>query len=160
MGHAQCGVQDVLGQGGHQRGGRGVGVLAAEQVDGSPPTDQVSDVGGRPGDEPALSASEREVLEFHRAVAPLAAPLGRSSIITYSTSLTPLGVATALFDVGRLEEALPYFERARRLDPRSPMRAYAEVLAALFDARELWGDAADPKLKVSIEAWDPYLEPA
>ncbi len=26
--------------------------------------------------------------------------------------------------------------------------------------RELWGEAADPKLKVSIEAWDPYLEPA
>jgi hypothetical protein len=24
----------------------------------------------------------------------------------------------------------------------------------------LWGDAADPKSKVSIEAWDPYLEPA
>ena len=27
-------------------------------------------------------------------------------------------------------------------------------------ARELWGEAADPKSKVSIEAWDPYLEPA
>jgi nitrile hydratase len=28
-----------------------------------------------------------------------------------------------------------------------------------FEGRELWGDAADPKLTVSIEAWDPYLEP-
>ena len=27
-------------------------------------------------------------------------------------------------------------------------------------ASELWGEAADPTLKVSIEAWEPYLEPA
>jgi nitrile hydratase subunit beta len=29
-----------------------------------------------------------------------------------------------------------------------------------FDGRELWGDAADPTLSVSIEAFEPYLEPA
>ena len=29
-----------------------------------------------------------------------------------------------------------------------------------FDARELWGTDADPKLKVSIEAFEPYLEHA
>jgi nitrile hydratase len=29
-----------------------------------------------------------------------------------------------------------------------------------FDGRELWGESADPALKVSIEAWEPYLEPA
>lgn len=29
-----------------------------------------------------------------------------------------------------------------------------------FDARELWGPDADPKLKVSIEAFEPYLEHA
>ncbi|HEY7302214.1 MAG TPA: nitrile hydratase subunit beta [Xanthobacteraceae bacterium] len=29
-----------------------------------------------------------------------------------------------------------------------------------FDGRELWGKSADPTLKVSIEAWEPYLEPA
>jgi len=29
-----------------------------------------------------------------------------------------------------------------------------------FDARELWGAEADPKLKVSIEAFEPYLENA
>jgi len=29
-----------------------------------------------------------------------------------------------------------------------------------FDARELWGADADPKLKVSIEAFEPYLEHA
>jgi len=28
-----------------------------------------------------------------------------------------------------------------------------------FEAHELWGDDADPKVKVSIEAFEPYLEP-
>jgi nitrile hydratase len=28
-----------------------------------------------------------------------------------------------------------------------------------FDARDLWGPDADPKLKVSVDAWEPYLEP-
>jgi nitrile hydratase len=29
-----------------------------------------------------------------------------------------------------------------------------------FDGRELWGDDADPTVKVSIDAWEPYLESA
>jgi nitrile hydratase subunit beta len=29
-----------------------------------------------------------------------------------------------------------------------------------FDARELWGDDADPTVKVSVEAFEPYLESA
>jgi nitrile hydratase len=29
-----------------------------------------------------------------------------------------------------------------------------------FAGRELWGDASDPKLQVSIDAWEPYLERA
>jgi nitrile hydratase len=29
----------------------------------------------------------------------------------------------------------------------------------LFEGRELWGEAADPTLKVSIEAFEAYLEP-
>lgn len=29
-----------------------------------------------------------------------------------------------------------------------------------FEARELWGDDADPTSRVSIDAWDSYLEPA
>jgi nitrile hydratase beta subunit len=29
-----------------------------------------------------------------------------------------------------------------------------------FDGRELWGDGSDPGLKVSVDAWEPYLEPA
>jgi tetratricopeptide (TPR) repeat protein len=52
------------------------------------------------------------------------------------------GLAVALFDVGRLDEALPYFEKARRLDPRdaSTLRPHADALAALgrfSEAREL-----------------------
>ena len=27
-----------------------------------------------------------------------------------------------------------------------------------FDGRELWGEGSDPDLKVSIDAWEPYLE--
>jgi nitrile hydratase subunit beta len=29
-----------------------------------------------------------------------------------------------------------------------------------FDGRELWGDAADPTLKISVDAWEPYMERA
>ena len=29
-----------------------------------------------------------------------------------------------------------------------------------FDGRELWGENSDPSVRVSIEAWEPYLEPA
>lgn len=29
-----------------------------------------------------------------------------------------------------------------------------------FEARELWGADADPTVKVSVDAWEPYLEPA
>ena len=34
------------------------------------------------------------------------------------------------------------------------------VYTVLFDGRDLWGDDADPTLKVSIEAFEPYLERA
>ncbi len=29
-----------------------------------------------------------------------------------------------------------------------------------FDGRELWGEDADPTLSVSIDAFEPYLDPA
>jgi nitrile hydratase len=34
------------------------------------------------------------------------------------------------------------------------------LYTVVFPARELWGEAADPGLTVSIEAFEPYLEPA
>jgi nitrile hydratase subunit beta len=34
------------------------------------------------------------------------------------------------------------------------------LYTVLFDGRELWGEASDPSLRVSIEAFEPYLEPA
>ena len=33
------------------------------------------------------------------------------------------------------------------------------LYTVVFDARELWGENADPTLKVSIEAFEPYLVP-
>lgn len=34
------------------------------------------------------------------------------------------------------------------------------LYTVVFDGRELWGAEADPTLKVSIDAFEPYLEPA
>ena len=34
------------------------------------------------------------------------------------------------------------------------------LYTVVFDARRLWGPSADPTLKVSIEAFEPYIEPA
>jgi nitrile hydratase subunit beta len=34
------------------------------------------------------------------------------------------------------------------------------LYTAVFDGRELWGEAGDPALTVSVEAWEPYLDPA
>lgn len=35
-----------------------------------------------------------------------------------------------------------------------------QLYTVVFDARELWGRDADPSLRVSIDAWESYLEPA
>ena len=34
------------------------------------------------------------------------------------------------------------------------------LYTVVFDARTLWGDAADARQQVSVDAWEPYLEPA
>jgi nitrile hydratase beta subunit len=34
------------------------------------------------------------------------------------------------------------------------------LYTVVFDSRELWGPDADPSLKISIDAFEPYLEPA
>ena len=53
--------------------------------------------------------------------------------------------------------------RLSRVSRHSRDRQGRESAMALYGAvrgRELWGDDADPSLKVSIEAFEPYLEPA
>jgi nitrile hydratase subunit beta len=34
------------------------------------------------------------------------------------------------------------------------------LYTVVFDSRTLWGDDADPTVKISVEAFEPYLEPA
>jgi nitrile hydratase len=34
------------------------------------------------------------------------------------------------------------------------------LYTVVFDGREVWGEEADPTLKVSVDAWESYLEPA
>jgi nitrile hydratase len=34
------------------------------------------------------------------------------------------------------------------------------VYTVVFTGPEIWGDAADPTLTISIDAWESYLEPA
>ncbi|MEL6523452.1 MAG: nitrile hydratase subunit beta [Pseudomonadota bacterium] len=36
----------------------------------------------------------------------------------------------------------------------------AWLYTVVFDGKELWGRSAEPGIKVSIEAWEPYLAPA
>ena len=47
-----------------------------------------------------------------------------------------------------------YPDAVVRGDGEDPQWLYTVV----FDARELWGDSADPTLKISIEAFEPYLD--
>ena len=48
--------------------------------------------------------------------------------------------------------------------PDSVVRGEGEnphwLYTVVFDGRDLWGEGSDPSLKVSVEAWEPYLEPA
>jgi hypothetical protein len=34
------------------------------------------------------------------------------------------------------------------------------LYTVVFDGRELWGEGGDPTVKVSVEAWEPYLDRA
>src|SRR5687768_8759492 len=92
--------------------------------------------------------------------------LRRAVVASPNDAESNASFAVALFDVGRLEESLPYFEKARRLDPRLPPRAMADVLAALgrlSEARELaslaWAmspaiRAAAPRVGFELAAGD------
>ena len=43
--------------------------------------------------------------------------------------------------------------------PLPPFDSHAEWLyTVVFDGADLWGDAADPQVQVSVDAWEPYLE--
>jgi nitrile hydratase subunit beta len=59
---------------------------------------------------------------------------------------------------GRIEAVRGGYEFA---DASAEGRAEAQHLyTVVFDARELWGESADPTLTVSVDAWESYLEPA
>jgi nitrile hydratase len=34
------------------------------------------------------------------------------------------------------------------------------LYTVVFDSREIWGPEADPTVKISIDAFEPYLDPA
>jgi serine/threonine-protein kinase len=92
----------------------------------------------------------------------------RAAVASPSDASTNAGLAVALFDVGRVEEALPWFEKSRRLDPReaSTLRPHADALAALgrlAEAREVaslaWSmsptvRAAAPRVGFELAAGD------
>jgi nitrile hydratase beta subunit len=54
--------------------------------------------------------------------------------------------------------------RGYHVFPDSVVRGEGEnphwLYTVVFDGRDLWGEGSDPSLKVSVEAWEPYLEPA
>ena len=84
--------------------------------------------------------------------------LRRAVVASPNDPVSNAGFGVALFDVGRLEEALRYFERAKRLDPRQPWRSVADVLGALgrlSEARELAAQAWS--LSPSVRAAAPRV---
>jgi nitrile hydratase len=61
--------------------------------------------------------------------------------------------------LGHIESVLGCFvfpDSSAHGKDENPQWCYAVV----FSGRELWGDDADPRLTVSINAWEPYLERA
>jgi nitrile hydratase len=58
--------------------------------------------------------------------------------------------------VERVHGAHVFADANARGDGENPQWLYTVV----FDARELWGESAATGLRVSIDAWEPYLEPA
>lgn len=58
--------------------------------------------------------------------------------------------------VERIQGSFVFPDVSARGEGEQPQWLYTVV----FDGRELWGEDADPTLKVSIEAFEPYLDPA
>lgn len=113
---------------------------------------------------------------LHAADVP--AVLARGSATSRPSDLVP---RFAVGDAVRLRAAavphhtrLPGYARGRRgvVSALHGAHVYADAHAqgqgeqprwlytVVFDGSELWGDDATPGLSVSIDAWDPYLEPA
>jgi nitrile hydratase len=58
--------------------------------------------------------------------------------------------------VERIQGCHVFPDAAAQGEGEQPQWLYTVV----FDGRELWGADADPTLRVSIEAFEPYLDPA
>ena len=79
----------------------------------------------------------------------------RAVVASPNDATSNANLGTALFDVGRPDESLPYFEKAKRLDPAFLTRAYADVLAALgrlSEARSVASNAwsTSPAVRASV----------
>jgi nitrile hydratase len=58
--------------------------------------------------------------------------------------------------IERIHGAHVYPDTAAHDQGENPQWLYTVV----FDGAELWGPDGDPTLKVSVEAFEPYLDPA
>jgi len=109
-------------------------------------------------------ASEAEV----RAVCDRIESLGLKAHPIPGAGRTAIGITgnDGAIDLGVLESMPGVIEciRGCHVFPDAVVAGRGEephwLYTVVFDGRELWGEASDPTLKVSVEAWEPYLDPA
>lgn len=95
----------------------------------------------RPGSDPIFAVGDRVRTRNHQ-------PAGHTRLPSYARGHT--GVIEALHGVHVYPDSNAHFAG------ESPCPLYS----VRFEARELFGEDADPTLSVSIDAWEPYLERA
>ncbi len=95
----------------------------------------------RPGPAPAFGLGDRVRTRNHQ-------PAGHTRLPAYARGRS--GIVTALHGCH------VYPDRNAHAEGERPCPLYT----VRFDARELFGEGADPALTVSIDAWEPYLERA
>jgi len=95
----------------------------------------------RPGPAPRFGVGDRVRTRNHQ-------PAGHTRLPGYARGCS--GVITALHGCH------VYPDSNARFDGEAPCPLYTVA----FDAIEVFGDGADPTLTVSIDAWEPYLDPA
>ncbi|MCH2164399.1 MAG: nitrile hydratase subunit beta [Marinovum sp.] len=95
----------------------------------------------RPGPAPKFAIGDHVRTRNHQ-------PSGHTRLPSYARGCR--GVVTALHG------AHVYPDSNARFEGENPQPLYT----ICFDARDLFGSDADPAHKVSIEAWEPYLDPA